>query len=357
MIATKIRGVLFSCFVLFFVLLFSTGCQQPQQTLAEPNTVVIEPIAEQPLVESDVASQTNLEEQRVQAVSLYVDAMMLNDLNEREKAIQKLDEAVNLDPQFALAFSLKGDILQGMEKYEDSANAYEKATELDPWSFKDFFNLGKVCQAIKQFARAVKAYVAACNLDPQHYPAHIGAARCYYELKEFDNSLVYAQKAKELDPKQADPELLMGDLFEEQKDHTQAINSYRRALELEGNKSSIMVPLARAYLRSGRYSSAKELLTDVIKMEPDNGIAHQYMGFTELKLKNTQIAVESYQRAVQIDDNDWMAHKGLGVAYMLMSMKDKNDHLQALALEQWNISLQIKPDQTKLKKLLENYTN
>lgn len=288
---------------------------------------------------------------------MYVDAMMLNDLNEREEAIRKLNQALELDPQFSLAYSLKGDILQGMEQYENSANAYEQATIYDPWSFKDFFNLGKVAQIIKQFARAAKAYVSACTLDPRHYPAHLGAAQCFYELKEYDNSLTYAQKAKDLDPNQADPELLLGDLFEAQKDHLQAINSYRRALELEGNKPEVMIALARAYLRSGRYTSAKELLTDVIALDPQNSIAYQYMGFAQLKLKEMDLAVESYRKAVEVNENDWMAHKGLGVAYMLIAMKDQNGaKMQALAIEQWTISLQIKPDQPKLQELLDRYS-
>lgn len=303
----------------------------------------------------DAMAQPDTEALQNEAVGYYVDAMMLNDLNNREEAIRKLNRAIELDPHFALAHSLKGDILQGLEQYEESADAYEQATIVDPWSFKDFFNLGKVTQVVKQFARAVKAYVAACNLEPEHYGAHIGAAQCYYELKEYDDSMTYAKKAKELDPEQADPELLLGDLFETQKNHPEAINAYRRALELEGNKPEIMVSLARAYLRSGRYSSAKELLTDVIIANDENGMAHQYLGFAQLKLKDTQAAVTSYQRAVEIDDNDWMAHKGLGVAYMLISLRDNDEKLQALATEQWGISLQIKPDQPKLKTLMERY--
>lgn len=351
MMSKNFLRVSLAFFALFFLIFSGIGCQQPQAQPAEPNMVA------GGMTQAPAGKMTGAEQQREKAVSLYVDAMMLNDLNEHEKAIQKLNTAVDLDPHFALAYSLKGDILQNMKKYEDSADAYEKATEMDPWSFKDFFNLGKVCQAIKQFARAAKAYVAACNLDPEHYAAHIGAAKCYFELKDFDQSKTYAEKAKELGPDQADPEQLLGDIFEEEKDHTEAINAYRRALELNGNQPDVMISLARAYLRSGRYSSAKELLTDTIQMQPDNGIAHQYLGFAELKLKNIQTAIDNYKKAVEIDDNDWMAHKGLGVAYMLKSMKDKDDTMQAMALEQWNISLQIKPDQPKLKKLVERYTN
>jgi tetratricopeptide (TPR) repeat protein len=302
------------------------------------------------------AAVLTTQDQQDKAVSMYVDAMMLNDLNEREEAIRKLNYAIELNPKFAQAYSLKGDILQGMEKYEDSANAYEQATINDPWSFRDFFNLGKVCQVIEQWARAAKAYVSACTLDPKHYPAHLAAAQCYYELKDYDSSLPYAEKAKILDPNQADPELLLGDLYEAKQDHPEAINAYRRALELKGNDPKIMVALARTYLRSGRYSSAKELLTDVVSMDPKNSIAYQYLGFAQLRLKETAEAVESYRQAVNADENDWMARKGLGVAYMLLAMKGQDgERLQALAVEQWNISLQIKPDQPKLRELVQRY--
>jgi superkiller protein 3 len=342
--------------MLFVIILLSgmfclTGCKQLQQTDVDPNMLV----EEYPENTSEITVSADAQDQ---AVSMYVDAMMLNDLNQREEAIRKLNLALEMDPTFSLAYSLKGDILQGMEKYEDSANAYEQATVHDPWSFKDFFNLGKVCQVIKQWARAAQAYASACNLDPQHYPAHMGAAQCYYEVNAYDDSMAYAQKAKDLAPDQADPELLLGDLFEAQKDHVQAINSYRRALELEGNNPDVMVSLARAYLRSGRYSSAKELLTDAIEMNPDSSIAYQYLGFSQLKLKEISEAVKSYQQAVNVDENDWMAHKGLGVAYMLMAMRSQNgEKMQALAVEQWSISLQIRPQQPKLAQLIRQYSN
>ncbi len=351
MFKNSIPTMSFVVLILLSGIICFSGCEQSQKNTVDPNMLVAEYAEDTAVVAPPEASQE-------QAVSMYVDAMMLNDLNEREQAIRKLNLALELDPKFSLAYSLKGDILQGMEKYEDSANAYEQATIHDPWSFKDFFNLGNVCRVIKQWTRAAKAYVSACKLDPQHYPAHLSAAQCYYELKAYDNSLAYAEKAKVLDPNRADPELLLGDLFEVQKDHTQAINAYRRALELEGNNPAVMVSLARAYLRSGRYSSAKELLTDVIAMDNKNSMAYQYLGFAQLKLKETVEAIRSYQQAVEVNENDWMAHKGLGVAYMLMSMKNQNDEkMRALAVEQWNISLQIKPQQPKLSKLIKQYSN
>ncbi|MEN6308947.1 MAG: tetratricopeptide repeat protein, partial [Anaerohalosphaeraceae bacterium] len=170
-----------------------------------------------------------LEDQKALAVSLYVDALMLNEIDQHQDALKKLELATELNPQFGMAYSMKGDIYQKQQDYPKSADAYEKATELDPWSFKDFFNLGKVTEAMKEFARAVKAYDNACKLDPAHYESHYKAARCYYELKDYEPSIEYAQKAKTLNPSSGEVEALIGDVFEAQKIHAEAIDSYRRA--------------------------------------------------------------------------------------------------------------------------------
>ncbi len=327
------------------LILVCIGCQVPPEAA--------EKSSDDQLTEELLRQE--LAQRRDQAVALYVDAMMLSELNDHAEAIRKLEMATDLDPDFALAFSLKGDIFQQIQDYEKSAQAYEKATKIDPWSFRDFFNLGNVYQILKDFAKAVKAYVAACNLDPGHFEAHYKAARCFYTLQEYDQSMEYARMAKAIDPQQPGPEILLGELFESRKDHVEAINAYRRALELEGNKPEIMLPLARAYLRSGRYSAARELLAVVADMEPDNSMAHQYMGFALLRLRELPEAIESYKRAVETADQDYMAHKSLGVAYMIQFFSNRDEASKALALEQWTISLQINPDQPKLKQFLTQY--
>ncbi len=302
-----------------------------------------------------------------QAVRLYVDAMMLNDIQKWDQAIRTLDDAIKYVPDFSLAHSFKGDIYKFSQQYEKSADAYEMAAQIDPWSFKDFFNLGKVSQIIEQFTRAVNAYANACELEPDHYGAHFGAAKCYYELEDYDSAFDYSKRAKEIDPNAADPDVLLGDIYELNGDHVAAVDSYRRALEIEGNKPRIMVSLAISYTKMRRFAAAEELLTSAIELDPSDNIAFQYMGFVQLQLhkENLDMALASYFKAIELDENDWMAHKGLGVVYMLKSLKEakeaKEDNpeaaeaLKAKALAQWNTSLQVNPDQPELSNLMSKY--
>jgi len=62
--------------------------------------------------------------------------------------------------------------------------------------------------------------------------------------------------------------------------------------------------------------------------------------------------IESYGRALEIDDKNWEARRGLGVAYMLKALSDEDQVLKAKAVEQWHLSLDIKPDQPRRERLL-----
>ena len=322
-----------------------------------------------------------------QAVQLYVDAVTLREFNENQKAIGKLNSAVKINNRFSLAYSLLGEIYQDMKDYEKSAASYEKATELNPWSFRDYFNLGRVYQLMKEFAQAVKAYARACDLEPEHLEAHINTSKCYYEIKDYNNALVYGQRAEKIDPNVSEIQKVLGDIYESQKDHDQAIRYYKRSLEMDSNSPEIMTSLALVYLRTNRTEPAQELLASAIKIQPDSNTAYQYLGYCYLLLynqalesykssqqadtdqvnitpsmtENLEKAVESYGRSIQIDDKDWKAHKGLGVAYtyMFRASDNKDVTLRDKAVEQLRLSLEIKPDQPNremLLKLIQSYS-
>jgi tetratricopeptide (TPR) repeat protein len=295
-------------------------------------------------------------------VDLYVDATALNERGENQKAVEKLNAAVKVNKRFSPAYSLLGEIYQQRNDYQKSAASYEEATRLNPWSFQDFFGLGRVYQITKQLAKAVKAYARACELKPDHLEAHIGAAKCYYEIEDYNNALLYGQRAQQINPEAGELRRLLGDIYQSQKNYSQAISSYKRALEADSNNPEIMTSLAVAYLRNNtNYNElARELLTSVIRIQPDNSPAYRYLGYCYLLLKDVDKSIASYEGAVEINDEDWEAHRGLGVACAMKASGDDGDaSLKAKAVEHWRRALEIKPDQPgrgKLLKLIETYS-
>ena len=288
-----------------------------------------------------------------QAVELYVDAVSFRELNENEKAVQKLNLAVKADNRFSLAHSLLGEIYEQMQDYRRAAASYENAARLNPWSFRDYFSLGRVYQTMKEFALAVNAYRRAAQLRPDHLEANLNTAKCLYQIKDYNEALVYGKKAERINPDIGELHQLLGHLYDSQKDYEQAVRSYKRALEINGNDPAVMMSLAVAYLRTSRNEPARELLATVAQLQPDNSSARQYLGYCFLRLDDVNQAIVNYRKAVEINRDDWEAYRGLGVAYMLTAIKDDDPGLKTQAVELWRQSISIKPDQPRRDRLVE----
>jgi tetratricopeptide (TPR) repeat protein len=71
-----------------------------------------------------------------------------------------------------------------------------------------------------------------------------------------------------------------------------------------------------------------------------------------LLLKDIDKSIASYEKAIEINGEDWEAHRGLGVAYAMKASDEKDLNLRTKAVEHWRKALEIKPDQPRREKLL-----
>ena len=132
---------------------------------------------------------------------------------------------------------------------------------------------------MKKFVRSARAYVRACELDPKHFEAHLYAAEVFFTLKNYDQAIEFSRMAEKIDPKKSEPQLLIGNVHEANDNLTEAMASYKRAMEIEGNQPNNMVSLARAYLKNRQYEPAKELLDSAIAIDPQYALAYRHLGF------------------------------------------------------------------------------
>ena len=67
----------------------------------------------------------------------------------------------------------------------------------------------------------------------------------------------------------------------------------------------------------------------------------------------------SFTEMLNINDKDWQAHRGVGVAYMMKSLKNKDDTLKAKAIKHWVKSSDLTPtisDREAILKLIRKYS-
>ena len=101
---------------------------------------------------------------------------------------------------------------------------------------------------------------------------------------------------------------------------------------------------------------AQRSLTQAIKMAPELAAAHEALGYCLFKMRSFDESRRSYQQALAYDWRLPRAHAGLASINMLAYLRDNGrTDRQHRALEHWHRSLELDPDQPKIRRLLARF--
>jgi tetratricopeptide (TPR) repeat protein len=296
---------------------------------------------------------------QTQTMDDYLDAVMLRELGQEELAIEKLKVVTDADPGFALAYTELGKAYEAIGQKEEAAQAFRKATQLDPWSFEGNMNLAHVYERLERFSGAAHAYARAAELEPDNLEAQMGAAECLLKTGQVVEALAHGEAACRIDEKSREALLLLGRIYEAQKDYPLAIQVYQRLLGVDPSDADAMLALATVYMKDAQFERAQDVLTSLVRVRPNLTIAYRHLGYCLVSTDRPDQAIQMYAKAIDLDSEDWQAHRGLGVAYMVKANQANDAHAEAQAVYHWRRALEINPDQPKreaLEKLIKEHS-
>ena len=242
-----------------------------------------------------------------QALQNYIEAVRFNQNYEGDKAIKSLERAVELDPEFGMAYVMLGNIYGGLndylKKYQYLNKAYElrdKLPEKDRLVAEGSLYLLKektIPQAVEVLRKAVERY-------PEDFQARYFLAFALdwvdidLRIKELEN-LIYGQnqtksnrvynilttlycykgeysRAREcyetmvnMNPPDAWDYDLLGHLFMLEKRYDDALREFEKAVALAPNDSAIKADATAHYLFTGELKKFREILEGLRKVSKD----------------------------------------------------------------------------------------
>src|SRR5580658_2332030 len=178
------------------------------------------------------ASALNAPEPAKKAYGKGVNAM--ND--EKWPAAQKnFEKAVEIDPDYAQAWSDLGEVLQKLAKPMDARAAWEKAVQADPKYIKPYIQLTMLDLEEKKPEDAIAIGGKAVAMNPLEFPElYFYYAAANYNLKHLDVAETNARRATELDNSHEIPraELLLGSVLIAKGDRAGALEHFRKYLQI-----------------------------------------------------------------------------------------------------------------------------
>ena len=155
---------------------------------------------------------------------------------EKWAAAQKnFEKAVEIDPDYAQAWSDLGEVLQRQAKSTEARAAWEKAVQSDPKYIKPYIQLAMLDMQEKRMEDAVTIAGRAVAMNPLEFPGlYFYYAAANFNLKRYDLAETNARRATELDHAHEIPrcELLLGSVLAAKGDRSGALQHFRKYLEI-----------------------------------------------------------------------------------------------------------------------------
>jgi Flp pilus assembly protein TadD len=140
---------------------------------------------------------------------------------------------------------------------------------------------------------------------------HFQLAYVYTALKRADDARAEYERTIALDPKMSEAYLNLGVLLLDKHDYAAAITPLRKAVELLPAQSHPRSLLAVAQDRSGDTAGAAETLQAVLRLDPKDLNAINYLGWSAINSGKPAEAEGQFRRALEIDPHAPGPLKGL----------------------------------------------
>lgn len=265
------------------------------------------------------------------SISRQVTQALTSDLDEAERRSLARRATENVE---AYQLYLKGRYLWAKKANLDKARQYfEQAVQLDPQYARAYSGLADCYLALSEFsllpraeayAKAVAAAQQAVSLDPALAEAHTTLGFIHLSQDwDYPGAEREFKRAIELDPDDATARQFYGVYLLAVGQREAAIAETRRALELDPLSILNNTQLGRALYLAGRYDEAIEQSLKTIELDPTSASAYVYLGQSHAHKGMLREATAELEKAVELSDGRVEMKAALGYAYALSGRKDE----------------------------------
>lgn len=247
-------------------------------------------------------------------------------------ALDKLKKAIHADPTFALgyaeigeAYRLKYQVDQDLDWLTEAEANCKHALNLDDRLPAVYVTLGRIHAATGKHELALQEFQHALALNPTDAAALTGLANAYESSGRIADAEAEYQKAEALRSDDWDAYDNLGNFYHRQGKYLQAIQQLRHAIKLTPDNAQLYSNLAGVYLDSGDpkdLPAAEQALQKSIAISPSYP-AYANLGMLYMGEKRYSDAASATEKALQLDNHDYMVWDNLMNAYLALKQDAK----------------------------------
>ena len=233
---------------------------------------------------------------------LHLRALIDRDSGDIPRAILRLRQAIQLQPEIA-AFHLDlGGMLLAVGRLDDAAASAEEATRLAPGHIACWYNLGNIYYACGQRGPSHDAYARAVACDPKHPQANNNLGLLLLELGDRDAARRCFRQALNSNPRYAVAANNLGTVFDAEGDAGSAQSWFAIASSLDPAYLEPILNLAASLEKQGAWQAAIGELTRALHLAPNNVRGLWNLALAQLRLGHLSEGWTLYDHGIGVAD-------------------------------------------------------
>ncbi|TWA97394.1 putative O-linked N-acetylglucosamine transferase (SPINDLY family) [Bradyrhizobium stylosanthis] len=262
----------------------------------------------------------------------------LKSLNRPQEALTYFTRALAVNPRNPLSYHNRGTILaESSRNYSEAIEQFDKAAFYNPNFAEAYSSKGNCLEKLARFEDALVAYDKALSIRSDLEPAWLGRGNALRNLKRYDDALATYVKALSINSGFAQAWVGRGDVFADLERHDEALAAYDKALSIKPDLEGAWAAKGHVFWRLKRYDEASAGYDKALSIKPDLENAWLGRGNVSFDLKHYDDASAAFDRALSIRPD--LAEAWLGRGNVLNEFKRHDDALAAFGR-----ALSIKPD-------------
>ena len=288
---------------------------------------------------------------------LYADGVSAYRAGDRDRAIRLLTQAVQKNPNLAMAHSFLGDIYKEAGNYDKAATQYETLAKVDPFTADNHHRLAVSYHFLNRLRDAAKAYLRAVKLNPRDWRSCMNLGLVYMSLGENNSAVEYCQRAVNLNPLSAVAFANLGVVYDARGNAAQAETAYRRSLTIDPTQAGPAMNLARNLQYRGKSTDAIAVLERLTQVADSATVRRRY-GDALASAGRESDALRQYRQALLLDPRHYPAMNSMA-ALLITQYRNGlllDDRKRDEAVAVWKQSLQLNPNQPKVEAQLKEWS-
>jgi tetratricopeptide (TPR) repeat protein len=231
-----------------------------------------------------------------------------------EEAIEQLEQALAIDPNFILARNNLDVILKKSGRLDDKVKELAHRIEAEPFDELQTLELADTYRKLSRYSQAIIFYKKIIDFNPGSYEAHYGLGVTLKSLGKYDDALEELKRSLEI---KISPEgyRLLGEVYFNKGIIDLAIKNFQESLLLDPSSAETHFFLGFALGEKGKHKEGREEIRHAIEINP---ALAQFEPNLPIEIKEHKSHLEFLKEQLGMPKtsvNEYQAHFNLGLTY------------------------------------------